>query len=67
MSIAPYSTFNHYKATIQSLPSPTQEAPLDESLLPERDPKKKLEIYYAPFEHLNTNAKVVINQVKSHF
>ncbi|KML31517.1 hypothetical protein [Rossellomorea marisflavi] len=60
MSIATYSTFNHYKATIQSLPSPTQEALLDESFLLERDPKKKLEIYYAPFEHLNTNAKVVI-------
>lgn len=61
MAIANYSKFNHYKNLIQSLPSPlTKESMLNEQFLLERDEKKKLELYYAPFEYVNERAKVVI-------
>jgi hypothetical protein len=35
---------------------------MNQTFLLEKDPKKKLEIYYAPFEHLNEQAKVVIRR-----
>ena len=61
MSIADYSKFNTYKNLIQSLPvSYKDEDLLNEQFLLEKDDKKKLEIYYAPFEYVNVNAKVVI-------
>ena len=61
MSIADYSKFHTYKNLIQSLPiSFNDEALLNEQFLLEKDDKKKLEIYYAPFEYVNENAKVVI-------
>ncbi|WGG46504.1 hypothetical protein [Rossellomorea sp. DA94] len=61
MSIAAYSKFNQYKNKIHSLAKPTSnESLMNETFLLEKDPKKKLEIYYAPFEHLNEQAKVVI-------
>ena len=61
MSIADYSKFHTYKNLIQSLPVPLDdEALLNEQFLLEKDEKKKLEIYYAPFEYVNINAKVVI-------
>lgn len=61
MTIANYSKFNQYKNLIQSLPlSLTEESILSEQFLLERDAKKKLELYYAPFEYVNERAKVVI-------
>ncbi|TLS36482.1 hypothetical protein [Pseudalkalibacillus caeni] len=61
MTIASYSMFDTYKEKINSLTPPTDEASLltDQFLL-EKDPEKHLEIYYAPFEYINENAKVVI-------
>lgn len=61
MSVAKYSKFNQFKNPIQALPiSFTEEALLSEQFLLEKDEKKKLEIYYAPFEYVNNQAKVVI-------
>lgn len=61
MAIAKYAKFQQYKKLIQSMPSTyTEEALIDEKFLLERDDKKKLEIYYAPFEYVNEGAKVVI-------
>jgi hypothetical protein len=61
MSIAPYSKFDTYKNFILSLPSPLEEdSILSQQFLLEKDEKRKLEIYYAPFEHINEKAKVVI-------
>ncbi|MDX1806349.1 MAG: hypothetical protein R3267_04950 [Paenisporosarcina sp.] len=61
MSIADYSKFHTYKNLIQSLPvSYKDEDLLNEQFLLEKDDMKKLEIYYAPFEYVNQNAKVVI-------
>ena len=61
MSIATYSKFNQFKNKIYSLSEPTSnESLMNETFLLEKDTKKKLEIYYAPFEHLNEQAKVVI-------
>lgn len=62
MSIVSYSKFNLYKDTIQS-----QSTPLTKEQLLHSDPfflkeseNQKIRVYYAPFEHLNKNAKVVI-------
>ncbi|MCK2000469.1 hypothetical protein MZM54_03560 [[Brevibacterium] frigoritolerans] len=60
MSIAKYSKFNQFKDLIQSLPSLSEENILSEKFLLEKDEKKQLEIYYAPFEYVNERAKVVI-------
>ncbi len=61
MAIASYSKFDTYKKLILSLSAPLkEEAILSEQFLLEKDTKKKLEIYYAPFEHVNERAKVVI-------
>jgi hypothetical protein len=61
MAIATYSKFTHYKNLIQSLQPPlTDESIKHEVFLLETDQKKKLEIYYAPFEYVNERAKVVI-------
>ncbi|WP_019415308.1 hypothetical protein [Paenisporosarcina sp. TG20] len=61
MSIVDYSKFQTYKNLIQSIPVPLDnEALINDQFLLERDDKKKLEIYYAPFEYVNENAKVVI-------
>ncbi len=61
MSLADYSKFHTYKNLIESLPVHfNDEAILNDQFLLEKDEKKKLEIYYAPFEYVNDNAKVVI-------
>ena len=61
MAIAKYAKFQQYKEMIQSIPSSyTEESLINEEFLLERDDKKKLEIYYAPFEYVNEEAKVVI-------
>lgn len=61
MAIAKYAKFQQYKESIQSIPASfTEESLINEEFLLERDAKKKLEIYYAPFEYVNEDAKVVI-------
>jgi hypothetical protein len=60
MTIADYSKFAQFKSLIQSLSSITPEAIKSEQFLLEKDEKKSLEIYYAPFEYVNEHAKVVI-------
>lgn len=60
MAIATNSKFNLYKHDIQSLPSITEEAIRSERFLIKSDEKKKIDIYYAPFEYVNRDAKVVI-------
>ncbi len=61
MATAKYTKFQQYKELIQSIPSSYKEESLiHEDFLLERDDKKKLEIYYAPFEYVNEQAKVVI-------
>ncbi|MGE7185511.1 uracil-DNA glycosylase family protein [Peribacillus sp. NPDC006672] len=61
MGIAKFSNFTHFKNLINALPAAfTDEMIQSEQFLLERDEKKKLEIYYAPFEYVNERAKVVI-------
>ena len=61
MTIAKYAKFHQYKELIQSIPSTyTEESLINAAFLLDRDDKKKLEIYYAPFEYVNEQAKVVI-------
>jgi hypothetical protein len=60
MTIAFYSKFSQYKNLIQSLFSVTPQSIKSETFLLEKDEKKHLEIYYAPFEYVNEHAKVVI-------
>lgn len=61
MGIANFSKFTQYKDLIKALPAVyTDEMIKSEQFLLEREEKKKLEIYYAPFEYINELAKVVI-------
>ena len=60
MAIATYSKFDKYKNLLLSLPQIDDEALMSEQFLLDKDEKKKIEIYYAPFEHINEKAKVVI-------
>ncbi|WP_379969321.1 uracil-DNA glycosylase family protein [Ectobacillus sp. sgz5001026] len=61
MAITSYSKFDTYKSKIFSLSSPIEEeALLSSQFLLEKDDKKKLEIYYAPFDYVNEQAKIVI-------
>jgi hypothetical protein len=61
MSIATYSKFDTYKSLLFSLSSPLEdEVLISEQFLLDKDEKKKIEIYYAPFEYVNEQAKIVI-------
>lgn len=61
LAIAAFSKFESFKKEIQSLSLPLEdEALISESFLLDKDEKKQLEIYYAPFEHVNEHAQVVI-------
>ncbi|MFJ7941009.1 hypothetical protein ACIQYG_21310 [Peribacillus sp. NPDC096622] len=61
MGIANFSNFTQFKNLINALPAAyTDEMIQSEQFLLERDEKKKIEIYYAPFEFVNEQAKVVI-------
>jgi len=60
MAITTFSRFSDFKNKIHSLPSISEDQILSEQFLLEKDEKKKIEIYYAPFEYVNENAKVVI-------
>jgi hypothetical protein len=61
MSIAAYSKFDTYKPLLHALSSPLEDQTLmREPFLLEKDEKKNLEIYYAPFEYVNQQATIVI-------
>lgn len=60
MSIASNSKFNIYKQKIQSLSSISEDTIKSDTFLLESNEKKKIEIYYAPFEYVNNTAKIVI-------
>lgn len=61
MSIVQFSKFEQYKDLLYSLPaSYTVDMIRNKQFLLDRDEKKNLEIYYAPFEYVNEHAKVVI-------
>jgi hypothetical protein len=61
LAIAAFSKFDRFKGKIQSLSLPlVEEALISESFLLDKDDKKQLEIYYAPFDHVNEHAQVVI-------
>jgi hypothetical protein len=61
LAIVTFSKFDNLKEKIQSLSHPLEEeALISESFLLDKDEKKQLEIYYAPFDHVNEHAQVVI-------
>ena len=61
MGIVNFSKFDQYKEDLYALPADyTDEMIRNERFLLDRDEKKQLEIYYAPFEYVNEKAKVVI-------
>ncbi|MBS4219168.1 hypothetical protein KHA96_12655 [Bacillus sp. FJAT-49711] len=61
MAIAGYSKFHQFKNLIQSIPSSQlEDIMLDEQFLLEKDEKKNLDIYYAPFEYVNQKARILI-------
>jgi len=61
MGIVAYSKFDVYKKLISSLITPVEESSLkNDQFLLDKDEKKHLEIFYAPFEYVNEKAKVVI-------
>ncbi|MFD4705949.1 hypothetical protein ACFWM3_13925 [Gottfriedia sp. NPDC058432] len=61
MAMLANAKFNEYKTLISSL-SPSLETNIlkSEKFLVDKDEKKNLEIYYAPFEYINERAKVII-------
>ncbi|PGM57833.1 hypothetical protein [Bacillus sp. AFS053548] len=61
MAILANAKFKEYKTLISSLsPSLETSALKSEKFLVNKDEKKNLEIYYAPFEYINERAKVII-------
>lgn len=52
--------FHTYKSKILQLSNLEEETLKNEDFLLDRDEKKQLEIYYAPFDYINPDAKVVI-------
>lgn len=60
MAIAGYSKFNSYKNLMYSLKDLEDDSLKSEPFLLDKDENKQIEIYYAPFEHINEKAKVVI-------
>ena len=52
MAIAGYSKFNSYKNLMYSLKDLEDDTLKSESFLLDKDEKKQIEIYYAPFEHV---------------
>ncbi|WP_053366425.1 hypothetical protein [Bacillus sp. FJAT-27245] len=61
MGIVGTSMFKAYKQKIFSLPSPMRDEDLkSEQFLLEKDVQRKLEIFYSPFEYINTDAKILI-------
>ncbi|WP_449539641.1 hypothetical protein [Ferdinandcohnia sp. Marseille-Q9671] len=61
MAIGPNSKFNTFKNKILALPLEYGEQDLkSDTFLLDKDESKSLEIYYAPFEYVNDDAKVLI-------
>lgn len=52
--------FHNYKGEILNLSDLEENTLKSENFLLDRDEKKQLDIYYAPFEYINPDAKVVI-------
>lgn len=50
--------FENYKTLIQNAPHFSTTAPLPDSLLLKKE--GKISIYYAPFEYVNENARIVL-------
>lgn len=61
MGTASYTKFEWFKDAIFSLPMPfSNEEIVSEEFLLEQSAEKSLEIYYAPVEYFNENAKILI-------
>ncbi|MEH7612400.1 hypothetical protein [Gottfriedia acidiceleris] len=61
MAILANSKFTKYKKLISSLSPSLETSTLkSEKFLVDKDEKKNLEIYYAPFEYINERAKIII-------
>jgi hypothetical protein len=61
MTIVTYSKFLKFKEKIFALPPSFEEKELlQEDFFLTKDEKKKIEIYYAPFEYVNEEAQIVI-------
>lgn len=61
MGITSYTKFEWFKDAILSLPMPLRnEDIVTDKFLLERSDEKNLEIYYAPVEYFNENAKILI-------
>lgn len=61
MAILANAKFTKYKKLISSLSPSLETSTLkSEKFLVDKDEKKNLEIYYAPFEYINERAKVII-------
>ena len=60
VAIVSYSKFDQYKEQLFSLSQIDEETIKSEPFLLDQDEKKKIEIYYTPFEYINEKAKVLI-------
>ncbi|WP_409276054.1 hypothetical protein V1499_10675 [Neobacillus sp. SCS-31] len=61
MGIVGTPMFGQYRQKIFSLPFPLRDEDLrSRQFLLEKDVQRKLEIYYAPFEYINTSSKILI-------
>ncbi|PKR83439.1 hypothetical protein [Heyndrickxia camelliae] len=60
MAIVRHSKFNRYKNLIFSLKVLNEETLKSKTFLLEKDEKKKIEVYYAPFDYINEEARIVI-------
>ncbi|WP_316568741.1 hypothetical protein [Neobacillus sp. YIM B06451] len=61
MGIVGTSMFGQYKQKIFSLPFPLRDEDLrSRQFLLEKDVQRKLEIFYSPFEYINTSARILI-------
>ncbi|MGV3464464.1 MAG: hypothetical protein ACO1OT_04125 [Heyndrickxia sp.] len=60
MAIVPHSKFDFYKNLIYSLKDLNEETLRSKNFLLEKDEVKKIEVYYAPFDYINKEARVVI-------
>ncbi|MDQ0230892.1 hypothetical protein [Metabacillus malikii] len=60
MGIVQHSKFHQFKSAIASLEEVNERTLKSQTFLIEKDEKRGIEIYYAPFDYINKHAKVVI-------
>lgn len=60
MTIPSDSKFQLYKSHINNLPHVEKSTIMTDTFLLEKEESKQLSIYYAPFEYINNNARVVL-------